>query len=105
MGIIASLLIVACALAIGWVGQRVGHPRESFEWQAGAFGALYGALLASGLVGLTLTFGLVVDGLPIAAALLGGVAGCGLMVAAFRTFDTRSVAIAQVQRDPVELTH
>jgi len=104
MGFGAVVLIVAGALLIGGACQRIGHAREGFEWQIGAVGALYGELLASGLLGLTLSLGLVVDGLSLIPVLIGGIAGGGLLVVAFRAFGSRISAAAREQQAPAAVT-
>ena len=104
MGFGAVILIVAGALLIGGACQRIGHARAEFEWQIGAVGALFGALLASGLFGLTLGLGIVVDGLSPLPVLIGGVAVGGLMVVAFRVYSRRISQVATAQQAPVAVT-
>lgn len=105
MGFGAVVLAVAGAVLIGGACQRIGHAREAFEWQIGAVGALYGALLASGLFGSTLSVGLVVDGLSLIPALIGGVASAALLVAAVRAFGSRGSVAARAQQSPIVVAH
>jgi hypothetical protein len=92
------LLIASGALLVGFAAQRIGPAQAGFEWQIGAVGALYGELLTCGLLAVTLGIG--VDSLPLIGVLLGGAIVGGLLVTAFRRFDSRTSTFAQQRQAP-----
>lgn len=102
MGPVSVVFVLLGSLLIGLIYQLLGHARERYEWQIAMVGALYGELAASGIVGPTPGFGLVLDGLNVLPALLGGLVVGGLMVVGVRTFGSplstrqRVVAVAEV---------
>jgi NIL domain len=87
MSLIAVLLLIAGAVVVGLACQVIGRSSASYEWEIGAVGALYGALLG---------FGFAQDATPIIPLLSGAVCG-GLLVLVFRGFGSPIPAMRKVE--------
>lgn len=72
MTLLAGILLVVGALALGAIAQYVGQVRIGYEWVFTAAAALVGGWLGSEAFGTLSTWGPVFDDLYILPALIGG---------------------------------
>jgi hypothetical protein len=100
---VGFVLVIAAAVLIGIASQLVGRARETYEWEIGTVGALYGGLLANGLFASRMTPGFGIDGLLVVPTLLGGALIAGLLVFGIRKFGSPISSSNRLQ-PPSEVT-
>jgi len=79
------LLLVGGALVLGLIVQLIGETRTGYEWLVAAIFAVVGGWLGSESFGTASTWGLLVDGLYVLPALIGGVVLGGIVDIVVRT--------------------
>jgi uncharacterized membrane protein YeaQ/YmgE (transglycosylase-associated protein family) len=73
MTLIAAIVLVLGALAVGAIAQYIGRVTFGYEWIIAAAGAVVGGWLGSEAFGTLSTWGPVFDGLYLLPALIGAI--------------------------------
>ncbi len=79
------LLLGGGALVFGLIVQFIGETRTGYEWLVAGIAALVGGWLGSESFGTASTWGVVVDGLYVLPAIIGGVVLGGIVDVVVRT--------------------
>jgi hypothetical protein len=85
MGGAGLLMLVGGALVLGLIVQLIGETRTGYEWLVAGIFAIVGGWLGSESFGTASTWGIVVDGLYVLPALIGGVVLGGVVDVVVRT--------------------
>jgi hypothetical protein len=84
MTLLAAVVLVLGALAIGAIAQYIGRVNFGYEWVFTAAGVVIGGWLGSEAFGTLSTWGPALDGLFLLPALIGGLAVGGVVDAMTR---------------------
>jgi uncharacterized membrane protein YeaQ/YmgE (transglycosylase-associated protein family) len=73
MSLLAAILLVVGALAIGVIAHMIGEVTVGFEWATTGLGALVGGYIGSEAFGTLSTWGVAFEGLYVLPALIGAI--------------------------------